>query len=509
MASAKRQIAMGAGLRLTLRMVNMIIAIVLTPYILHSLGDAVYGIWTLVGSFMAFYGLLDMGISMATNRYITVAISAEEQGGEGEAVQRVFSSSLALFWAAAGAVMLCTVIGMWPAALLVDEPAHVDKLRYVMLVMGMTLALSCPLKVYAGILESKLRLDLMGIPPIVGAFLRAGAVVVALETGWGVVGVAVATAFGVLPVGLAHLVMAHRVVPGLKFRWGHVRGGTLKELLGYGRKSVMLGVGNKMRTDFDAIVIASFLTTVVVAHYRIAAFFAQQLCYVAVATIGALQPYFSRLVGQQNDARQTEVLLTSTRLSVYLVSFMSVAMIVMGEPFIVRWVGPEYTVAYPVMVVLLVGYLLELSHLPASPYLCARASHGMIAWRSVIDSSVNILLSIVLVRHYGMMGVALGTSIPLTVSAVVVYPWMVHRASGIAYSRYYGELLKAYLISGVALAGPVVIGLRYAEPSYLNLVTLGVVWVVLFVPVVCLLEGRGRLVRRWQRSRTAAAITEP
>ena len=45
--------------------VNVIIGFVLTPFIIRSLGKTGYGIWTLVCSFVGYYGLLNLGVGSA------------------------------------------------------------------------------------------------------------------------------------------------------------------------------------------------------------------------------------------------------------------------------------------------------------------------------------------------------------------------------------------------------------------------------------------------------------
>src|SRR6266853_2852940 len=79
------------------------------PFIVHSLGDRMYGIWALVATLVGYYGLLDLGLSSAVSRYLAAALGAGNQ----EQCNRVFNTSLRIF-AALGVVVL--VVGCISAA---------------------------------------------------------------------------------------------------------------------------------------------------------------------------------------------------------------------------------------------------------------------------------------------------------------------------------------------------------------------------------------------------------
>ena len=50
--------------------VQIAVGFFLTPFIISHLGQTGYGIWVLVGSFVGYYGLLNLGVSSAIVRYI-------------------------------------------------------------------------------------------------------------------------------------------------------------------------------------------------------------------------------------------------------------------------------------------------------------------------------------------------------------------------------------------------------------------------------------------------------
>src|SRR5712692_6089543 len=51
--------------------INILVGIFLSPFILHRLGDAAFGIWVLIFSLTGYYGIFDFGIRSSIVRYVS------------------------------------------------------------------------------------------------------------------------------------------------------------------------------------------------------------------------------------------------------------------------------------------------------------------------------------------------------------------------------------------------------------------------------------------------------
>src|SRR4051812_16669081 len=75
------------------------ITFVLSPFIVHHLGDTRFGLWGLIGSVVGYLGLLDLGIRVAVTRFVAF----HEAKGDREALARIVSTAMGLF--SAGAIV--------------------------------------------------------------------------------------------------------------------------------------------------------------------------------------------------------------------------------------------------------------------------------------------------------------------------------------------------------------------------------------------------------------------
>ena len=64
-------------------LVEACVAFYLSPFVIHTLGDTSYGIWILLTSLTGYFGLLNLGLRPAINKYV-----AEFAGSRAEADHR-------------------------------------------------------------------------------------------------------------------------------------------------------------------------------------------------------------------------------------------------------------------------------------------------------------------------------------------------------------------------------------------------------------------------------------
>ena len=127
----------------------------LMPFMVQSLGDRLYGFWTLVATFVGFYGILDLGLSSAVNRHIAAAIG----GRDTEQCNRIFNTGLLLFSALGFVALLVSGLLAGLASVIFDNPKEASIFWKVILILGANMAVSFPRRVFSGILMAELRHD--------------------------------------------------------------------------------------------------------------------------------------------------------------------------------------------------------------------------------------------------------------------------------------------------------------------------------------------------------------
>jgi O-antigen/teichoic acid export membrane protein len=168
----------------------------------------------------------------------------------------------------------------------------------------------------------------------------------------------------------------------------------------------------------DILILSAYLTPAEVGMYFAAAKTMSLILFVHYAVGSAVANRFSAL----NARGDREALKTFVRDAVHWTFWPSLAaalvLLALGKPLL--WLfSPQFTEAYPVMMVLVVGFLVRASMGPAEFLLNMLGEQMLCAAVLVVAAILNVALNFALVPHYGMMGAAIATSTSLTVAALM------------------------------------------------------------------------------------------
>jgi len=482
--STARLLASGSVLRAGNLAAQIVVAFFLTPFVIHHLGDRMYGLWALVGTFIGYYGLLDLGLASAVSRYIARALGK----GDREECGTVFNAALELYLALGLVVIVLSLVLALLSTRLAHSPQDAALFWKITLILGFSLALSFPINVLGGLLNAELRMDSVALTEILTLVLRTSLIVAALLAGGKVLALAWVTFLSNVPRLAAYFAIAHRQCPWLRFHVQPLFGQSTKLLFSYGVFALVAQLSDQLRFNADSLVITAFVSLAAVTHFRIAALMVTCFMNLMIGLVGTIQPWFSRMeaVGDYNAIKSK--FLFAIKLAVAAVSFIGFGFIFWGKPFIQRWMGRSYLDAYPCLVVLTLGYVAALGQGPSAILLYAISKHRFFAFMNLAEGVVNLALSLWLVKPLGIFGVALGTFIPMLVTKFIVQPLYVCRVSFIPYGEYMRELARSVLVTGIGLLIPAVISARFATANYYRLLAVALSSLLCYLPVIWFLH---------------------
>ena len=159
--------------------VNALLTLVLTPYVLHSLGASRYGIWAITASVIGYYGLLDFGIRGAINQYLTRFVAV----GEHKAASECLSTAVAVLAGVGAASGLITVLVACFAPQALNLPADaLDEAFWTILVVGMTSAVQMVAFPFMSVFVATQRFDYANAIGVSTRLLSAALVFASLES---------------------------------------------------------------------------------------------------------------------------------------------------------------------------------------------------------------------------------------------------------------------------------------------------------------------------------------
>jgi len=450
MPSAARQLTTASAFRVLSFFATTAVSLLMLPFIVHTLGDRMYGLWALVATLLGYYGLLDFGLTPAVCQHIAVALGR----GDREACNGVVAASLRFFLLIAALVLLFSGAVAAGAPLFAQRSGDAALFSQIILILGVSTAFSFPSRVFTGFLIANLRYDLMVGAELVALALRTSLILSVLLLGYGLVAMAWATFAGGLTAMLLQAALTVRKYPWLRLRLSAPGTGVTRSLASYSVFSFAGQLSDRLRFQADPIVVSLFVGLAAVTHYRIAGTLAQQFIVLTVAVTGVFAPLLSRLYGAGDFEGMRATFFFATKISISVATFLGFGLIAWGRPFILRWMGPAYLDAYAPLVILAVAITFDLWQAPSVDLLYAIAKHRAYACLNSVEGVLNLGLSLWLVRRYGMVGVALGTLGAMSLMRLMVQPVWVCRLSDLrldVYLKTAGSALgKALLAAAIA-----------------------------------------------------------
>jgi O-antigen/teichoic acid export membrane protein len=192
-----------------------------------------------------------------------------------------------------------------------------------------------------------------------------------------------------------------------------MRRSLLREMAPFSVKVFALSASAVAIFQIDSFVIGAFLpvamVTVYAAGFRIY-FLLRQLTY---AFINPLAPFAARHTQRQEEDALPHVFVRGTRLSNLITLFLTVPAIILAEPLLATWAGEDFRAAAPVLRILALSLLVNNNHLVAYALLLGKGNIGAYLRYQVIWAVANIGISLLLVQRLELVGVALGTAVPI------------------------------------------------------------------------------------------------
>lgn len=486
-----RRFLRGSVLNLADQGLRFAAVFVMTPVMIGFLGAERYGFWVLLMSIVGHYSLLDFGMSFSISRFFSRAIGS----GDDRALSVLVSTSLAIM-ARIGMVALgLTVAGLLVVPWFGLEPEAARLARWILALYGVFLAAGFPVSVCRSLLKSRLRYDLLVMASTVQIVLGNLLMFWFLSRGCGLLALAVVNVCaGFLEYAI--VVLAARAGPSSRLTVGRAlvdreRG---REILRYSLVAFVTQVGNNLRSRIDPIIIGAVLGYSAVTLYAVGTRFPIYLTDVVGAVLGGqLLAVFSQSQGRTSSAEEsTRQFILATRVSCVIAVFCGSSMMFYGRDFIDRWMGDGYEASYRILAILMVPHIFSLMQYPSLSYVYSLAKHRYLAATTIIGGTVNLALSLVLVRFLGIYGVVWATFCEMLMVYLLVFPLIVCRVGAIPARRYYGDaLLHPFGLSLALLAPFYLLGSRFLEADYLQLGLMAVVQFAYFVPLAYFLIFRG------------------
>ena len=461
--------------------IDGLIGLILLPFNVAHLGQSAYGLWALTASITIYFSVLDLGYGGAVVKFVAQYRALRDRS----ALNEILSTIFVVFTAIGLLTFAVTGLVAWQFGRVFNvRPDQVQTGRQLLLIIGAFIAIRFSLSIFGGLVYGFQRYYLNNLISILTSVSVAAANVLVLNGGHGLVTlVASTTLVRVMALG-GFAWTAYRVYPGISVNPRLFRRARLREVTGFSVYMLVLDWSAKLNYSADALVIGAMMSTAAVAVWTVGQRLAEVSQQLTNQLNDALFPLVVDSAAAQRPERLRLILRQGTRLSLALATPVCVGLIIVAGPLVEAWVGHGDTTSALVARLLLTVVIIRVASASANTILKGAGHHRLLAMTNSTTAVVNVLLSVALLPHLGLTGVALGTLVPVASAATFVLFPAACRRVGLPMTTALREAVWPAAWPAVGMAAVLLAG-RSLHPSSLGalaaqLVVAGLVYEALF-----------------------------
>ncbi|MDD5546635.1 MAG: flippase [Candidatus Omnitrophica bacterium] len=464
---------------------GILIALFLTPYIIHHIGIERFGILAIVGAITGYFSLFDFGIGSSFVKYIAEFYAKKDYEKINQVVNTgfVFYSIFAIF------IIISTFFIINPLLALFKIPTHLyNEALFVFLLgivlFGVTNALSPFLAIQGGLQ----RMDITNKVAISLSIPSAAGTIFFLEKGYGLPGLMVNMAIFFVISSVIGIAIAFKILPELRFNPLLFSRAIFRKLFGFGYKMQVSAIAGMLHFQIDKFILVYFLNLGFVTYYSVAAQLASKIRELPLLLVSAVFPAASELDARDDKETLHKLYFRSMKYVILIGLPMSVAAILLANPFIALWLGKGYEMTALTLQILIVGYFFNMITGPGFFILngLGKPQYGMRS--SILSTFLKLTLSILLVVKIGYFGVVIGTAVSMIIAAIY-FIFAAHKVMNIPLWKFSGKILPKPLMACIAALLAVYILIKQTgQTGWLGFIGAGSLYFVIFSVVIWLVN---------------------
>ena len=435
------QVKAGAILSYVIIVVNNIVGLVYTPFMLRMLGQNEYGLFSLVSSVVTYLTVLDLGFNNAVIRY-TSKYRAE---GKKEEQYKLFGMFLILYLIIGvivliiGGILFVNVENLFHRTM---TPEDLDKIRIMMALLVANIAFTFPMSIWGGIITAYENFVFQKLVNLLRVILNPIVMVILLLHGYKAIGmVVVTTIFNVLTL-LINAYYCFRKLH-IKIVFDTIRIPFLKEIAFYSFWIFLCAVVDRLYWGSGQFVLGLFRSPSEIAIFAVAIQIQSLYTGFSYAISNVLLPRIVKLVSDGNPRNViSDYFLKISRIQFYPISLILFGFILFGRQFIILWAGKDYEPAYYMAICFMAPQLFTTMQQTAYSVLQAMNKVKFRSLAIFFSSVVAVTIAIPLAKLFGGIGVALCIAFGLILGNLLILDVYYHRIIGLNMKSFWSDAVK-------------------------------------------------------------------
>lgn len=439
------QLKTGAILNYMVIILNVMVGLLYTPFMLRMMGPSEYGLYSLVASTISYLTILDFGLGNAVIRY-TAKFRAEGKHTEQYEMFGMFFiiylviGIISLF---AGSALYFNVDTMFGDTM---TTAELGKARIMMLFLIFNLAFTFPMSIFGSIISAYERFIFPRIVNISRIVLNTIVMICLLKMGYRAIAmVVVQTVFNILTLLLNYIYCKKKLQIKIYFR--RFKWAFLKEVAIYSFWIFLNVIMDKIYWSSGQFILGITVGTTAVAVFAVAIQLQRMYMTFATAIGSVFLPKITGMVATNNNPTEiSDIFIRTGRIQYIILSFILSGFIIFGKKFILLWAGEGYGNSFYITLLFFICMLPDLLQNLGIVIMQARNQVKFRAILGVLVAILSLILQLILSKLYNEIGCAIAIATMFIIGQGVIMNIYYSQKQGLDIICFWKEICKMSIV---------------------------------------------------------------
>lgn len=469
----------GAILSYVSIIVNTLVQLLYTPFLISKLGQNEYGLYSLISSVIGYLTVLDLGFGNAivvyTAKYRVQNKHEEEKKLHG--MFRLIFGIIGIIAAFIGFILFLNVNNLFGQTM---TQAELSEAKIMMLILAFNLFISFQFSIYSSIINAYENFIYQKIMSILSTILKPFIMIPLLFMGYKSIAMTVVITIVNISVLFSNFIFCKKKL-NVSTKFMGFDKGLFKTIFGYSIWIFLAVIVDKINWSVDQFVLGSVAGTVAVSLYSMASTINTLFINLSIAVSGVLLPKMSKLVAKNASNEEiTKEFIKVGRIQYLIVFLMASGLVLFGKEFFIAWVGKEFINSYYIAIILILPLCVPLIQNLGISIMQAKNMHKFRSLLLFFIAIANIAISIPLAKAYQGIGSAIGTSLSLIIGNIIIINIYYYKKVGIDVIKFWKEIFKMTIPFIIPIIIIIIIMNFITLYGYKHLIVFGSIYTILY-----------------------------
>lgn len=410
------QIKYGAIISYAAILVNFLLGLLYTPWMVHQIGVSDYGLYTLIYAFLSYF-LVDFGLGEAIARFISLAVANRDY----KRVDNILSTALNIYLIIDFIIFLvlciayCFLSDIF-GSLTSDE---ISKLKVVFCIAGFFSLCSFPFTPVNGVLIAYERFVALKSCDLLQKILSVFLSVILLLFGYGLYTlVLIQGAVGLVCALYKNYYARHSIKLDIKIR--SFDRSLAKSIFNFSIWVFIIGIAQRLTVNISPTILGMRASTFQISIFAIASTLEGHTWNFANALNGLFMPRVASLSLKGASRKDiTDLMIKVGRLQLLMVGLIISGLFIFGKTFLSLWMGSEFESSYFVVLLMVLPGIITLTESIAQTLLYVENEIHYRAILFISSSVISCMISYILADKYGALGCGVGIFFSIIVCHII------------------------------------------------------------------------------------------